>query len=384
MSIYRRKSGRWAVLIDEDRGPDKVRQRKTLGTYKTHKEAEQAERGALEARDRGIDLSPRKVTVGELVTRYLDGRETLGRGTKTVEEYRRQARLYIDRHLGSLLLWKLKPAHVTAWVSVLLQRGGKNGKTLSAKSVRHAFALLSSALRWGVSMELVGRNVCEASAAPAPPKSEAKAFSGPEVARLVAAARETRWEHFLTLALTLGARRGELLALHWNDVDLEAGHVTIRASLSQTKGTVALKSTKTGRVRRVPLSAPAQGAFRKQNVLQKADRLRAGARYCVDPLGPVFTDEFGARLSPKAATNAFARLAKTAKVSTTSLHATRHTAATNLIAGGVDVTTAASLLGHVNANVTLSLYSHVVEGADRAAVDVLAERLERSVAEPSA
>jgi Phage integrase family len=68
-----------------------------------------------------------------------------------------------------------------------------------------------------------------------------------------------------------------------------------------------------------------------------------------------------------------------AELTTTSLHATRHTAATNLIAGGVDIRTAASVLGHVNANVTLSIYAHVVEGAERAAVDVLAGRPGRAV-----
>ncbi len=65
----------------------------------------------------------------------------------------------------------------------------------------------------------------------------------------------------------------------------------------------------------------AREAFRKQRVMQASDRLRAGNRYRLDPLGPAFTDELGERLTPKAATDAFARLAKTAKVSTTSLHA---------------------------------------------------------------
>jgi integrase len=110
--------------------------------------------------------------------------------------------------------------------------------------------------------------------------------------------------------------------------------------------------------------------------LQFADRLRAGDRYKVDPQGPVFTDELGDGLTPKAATNAFARLAKAAKVSTTSLHAARHTAATELIAAGTDIRTTASILGHSTANVTLSTYAHVVEGATRKAMDALAERLD--------
>jgi integrase len=81
-------------------------------------------------------------------------------------------------------------------------------------------------------------------------------------------------------------------------------------------------------------------------------------------------------LTPKAATNAFARLAKKAGISTTSLHSTRHTTATNLVRPGVDVRTVSAILGHSNASVTLGIYSHVVEGAERAAVELLEDRLE--------
>jgi site-specific recombinase XerD len=100
--------------------------------------------------------------------------------------------------------------------------------------------------------------------------------------------------------------------------------------------------------------------------------------YQVDPAEPILTDKFGGRLTPKAATNAFSRLATSANLSTTSLHAARHTAATNLIAGGVDLRTAAGLLGHTTPNVTLALYSHIVEGAERSAVDILCDRLSRA------
>jgi len=69
-------------------------------------------------------------------------------------------------------------------------------------------------------------------------------------------------------------------------------------------------------------------------------------------------------LTPKAATNAFVRIAKKAGIGTTSLHSTRHTAATQLIATGIDITTTAAILGHTTTNVTLALYTHVVEGAE--------------------
>jgi len=228
-------------------------------------------------------------------------------------------------------------------------------------------------------MEIVGRNVCEAVTPPSPARSTAKALTIHEVGALSSMARGTRWESFIAVALMLGARRGEVLALTWNDVDLDAGRVTIRASLSQTKGSVALKSTKTDRVRSVPISASTAAAFRKQRAQQAADKLLAGEGYRVDLTLPIFTDELGMRLSPKAATNAFARLARKAGLSTTSLHSTRHTTATTLVRAGIDLRTVSSIMGHSNASVTLGIYSHVVAGAERAAVDVLEGRLERAM-----
>jgi integrase len=176
----------------------------------------------------------------------------------------------------------------------------------------------------------------------------------------------------------LGTRRGELLALSWNDIDLEAGTVTIRASMSQTKAAVTMKSTKSGKIRVVALSQAARAVFRRQKALQAADKLKKGEHYR-NADEAVFTDEIGDRPSPKAGTNAFARIAEKAGVPITSLHGTRHTAATSMISGGVDIRTASAILGHANPSVTLGLYSHVVERHERAAVEVVAERLDRAM-----
>ena len=427
MSIYKRNSGRWAVMIDaDDPMPYRIvemlpnatngrrrtrvitafrtetdavralrlmrnlqeeralsverlaRGRRTLGTFKTKKEAEQAERSVLEAKDRGIDVAPCTVTVVDLVERYVENQFTRGEcGLKTAEEYRALCRLYVVPNFGGMIVRKLAPAAINEWTVALLRSGGRNGKSLSARSAKHAFSLLRAALRWGVRMQIVSQNVCDNADAPIPARSEARALSGTEISGLRGAAKGTRWEHFIELALMLGARRGELLALTWPDIDIENGRMTIRASLSQTKAATAIKSTKTGRVRMVPLPIAAREVLRRLRVQQNEDRLRAGEIYEVDDRRPLFTDEIGHQLTPKAATNAFARIAKKAGIGTTSLHSTRHTAATQLIAAGIDITTTAAILGHTTPNVTLALYSHVVEGAERSAMDVLADRLEK-------
>ncbi|MDH2910772.1 MAG: tyrosine-type recombinase/integrase [Candidatus Eremiobacteraeota bacterium] len=375
MSIYKLPSGNWRVVIDVDRETNGSRGRRSLGAFKTRKDAALAEREALTARDRGIDLAPMTVTIRELADRYLSDREALGRGEKTIEEYRRIIALYIVPHLGEKIVAKLRPAHVSEWIANLSRSGGRDSRALAPKTVRHAFALLNGTMRWAVRMQLAGRNVCEAVTPPTASPSEAKALTSDEVRRLLAVAREGRWSSFATLALTLGARRGELCGLSWSDVDLDAGTVTIRRSLSQTKGRVVLKGTKSGKSRTLPLSRHAIDALRRQRAAQAADRLKAGGLYGDD--GAVFADELGQRVTPKSATNAFARLAEKAKISTTRLHDLRHTAATTLLVNGVDVRTTAGVLGHSTPNVTLSTYAHLVANAQRSAVDSLGDSIEK-------
>jgi integrase len=270
----------------------------------------------------------------------------------------------------------LRPARLAEWVGQLLKHGGKNGRPLSAKSVYHAFTLLNGALRFALRMELIGRNPCDAATRPRVLRSDAKALTNEESIKLLNVARGSRWEAFIILALSTGARRGELCALSWNDFDAEANALTIRHSLSQTRRGIILKETKTGRSRSVPLSRIANDALRSQRALQAKERLANGVLY-QNLDGAIFADEIGRRVSPMAASCAFERIARKASISTTRLHDLRHTAATTLIHAGVDIRTTASVLGHASPTVTLSIYAHLMADAQRDAVDRLGERLER-------
>ena len=124
----------------------------------------------------------------------------------------------------------------------------------------------------------------------------------------------------------------------------------------------------------VPLSRPAILALKTQQGLQRANKASAGALYRSD--GAIFTDELGRRLTPMAATSGFARLARKAGISTTRLHDSRHTAATDMFSNGVDLTTVAAILGHTSPTVTLQIYSHAVPGLKQSAVDRLGEHIE--------
>jgi integrase len=375
VSVYRRKSGRWAVLIDLDRDANGKRRRRPLGTFSTRKEAERAEREALAAKDRGVDLSPARVTVGELLERYIRDRRALGRGEKTVERYEGIVRFNIVPLIGSVPLAKLRPAHVSELVAALRAGGGgaDGNRPLSPKTVKHAFALLKSALGWAVRQELVGRNVAEAVSPPSVPRGLIEALSVEEAQRLFAAADVGRWGPFMRLALATGARRGELLAIRWSDVALDAATLTIRAALTQTKAGVSEKGTKSDRVRVVSLSGMGIDALRRQRARQAQERLCAGPAFADS--GHVFQGELGGMITPMRATDAFRRLAERLGIATTSLHALRHTSVSWMISAGIDARTVAAVAGHSTPSITLSVYAHLIAGAQSRAVAAIDERL---------
>jgi integrase len=381
MSIYRRKSGRYAVLIDLESSATGLRRRKSVGTFRTRKDAEAAERKALDARDRGIDLSPKTVTVTQLLDRFIADRRAKGRALRTVMRYDELAKLTISPHIGGIALAKLSPAHLSSWLATLAERGSAAEKPLAPKSVKHAFALLRSALRWAIRHDLAWRNVADAVDAPSVPRSQARAIDEDEAARFFQSADATRWGPFFRLALGTGARRGELLALRWEDVTIpEVGQaaLTVRRAFVEPKGKggrIVEKSTKTDNVRTIPLGALAVEALRRQWAMQAQERREAGSAYA--DTGHVFQHELGGPVGPDRATKAFARSRKHSKVNAT-LHDLRHTAASWMLASGVDVASVARILGHTTPSTTLGIYAHVMPASGAQAIATIDERLGRA------
>jgi integrase len=180
----------------------------------------------------------------------------------------------------------------------------------------------------------------------------------------------------MRLALACGARRGELLALRWTDVDFDAATIAIRASISQTRAGFFEKPTKTDHIRTVALSSHGVEALRRQRSAQAQERLASGGS---STLAMSFNVPWAA-LSDRVAQVKRSAVARKAGISTERLHALRHTAASWLIASGVDVHTNASVLGHSSGNVTLGIYSHLAAGMQQSAVANIDARLDTGTA----
>jgi integrase len=211
---------------------------------------------------------------------------------------------------------------------------------------------------------LIPRNPCEAVDPPQVRREEIRPLDRDQVRVLFEVARENRLEAMYIVAVHCGLRQGELLGLRWNDVDLEAGTLQVRRTLSNGEFT----TPKTAKSRRtVNLTPTAVDALKRHSERQAQEMMRANTLN--QDQGLVFASMVGTPLSRRNLTRSFKALLKRVGLPhTVRFHDLRHTCATLLLSRGYNAKFVQELLGHATVAITLDTYSHVLPGmADHAA-----------------
>jgi len=379
--VYKR-GGKWLAIVEYPVDADGVRRRKWSSGFATRKEAE-AERDRLRNELRqGIDIDPKRLTLGDLLQRWLTTTKTRV-GTRTWERYRSIVDLHLTPDLGGIRLAKLRPLHIEEAVarwSTAERKDGRKGK-LSTRSVAHIHLTLATALNAAVRWNLIPSSPCKAVRPPKVIHHEAPVIDGAVAAQLVRVTSGTNLGAATVLAIGTGLRRGELLALTWGDVDLEAGHVNVRRSLEQS-AEVRFKEPKTRRSRRtVVMPRFVREALRKHRLAQ-AERFLALGLGRPTPTTLIF-ERLGAAWNPGTFSATFYRAMKVAGLPVR-FHDLRHAFATLSLRAGVGLKTVSESLGHETIAMTADTYSHVladskVQAADR--LDASLESAMTSVAE---
>jgi integrase len=370
MSIYR-KNQRWYVQVDVPAGPNGKRRRRSVGGFRTKREAKAAEAEALRRIRDGVLVEPSRLTVGAYLTElWLPSMASQVRAT-TLGGYRHNVRAYIVPRLGDIPLQRLSTARVGAFYGELVASGGQKGRPLSPKTVRYVHTTLRRALRDAVADGLVVRNVAAQARPPRARRVEMHTWTAAEVGAFLASVREDRLYAAWLLLATLGLRRGELLGLRWPDVDLTSGRIAIRNTLVMVDGKPAMAEPKTAKGRRSLTLAPqVLEAVRVHRAHQAAERLSWGADYTDS--GLVVTTEDGRPMHPESLSSLFVRQAKRAGLSPIRLHDLRHSVASILLAKGVHPKVVSEQLGHATIALTLDTYSHVIPSLQQEAAGVIA------------
>lgn len=323
---------RWDVIVDlgADSVTGKRRQRKK--TFETRKEAQSGLANWLADIDRGVAVDRSPQTVGEYLDYWLDAVTQHRVRPTTFASYKQIIRNRIVPALGAIPLQKLTPAQVQALYGRLLEGGRIDGraKALSPRSVKYAHAVLRMALQDAVKLGLVPRNVCDAATPPKAVRPQVKYWDVESVRRFLDVAREDRFSPLWAVALHTGMRRGELLGLRWQDVDLEQSVLHVRQSLVQSGGVMRFQEPKTSSGRRgIALDASCVAILRAHHARQLEQRLKMGPLWQEHDL--VFTTELGTPLHPSNVNRYFAALTAKANVPRIPLHGLRHTHATLLM-----------------------------------------------------
>ena len=269
----------------------------------------------------------------------------------TIEFYARHLG-YATAHIGDVRLYDLTSQHIRDTLAALVPSEATPG--LAPRSRAYVRNTLRSALRMAVMDGVLDRNPADAVAAPQAPRYEAYALSDAELAALFMAVEGHRLATFWRFLADLGMRVGELSAAHWADYDRE-------------KATLRIRATKTDRERSLPLTSSHVALLDAQwRALQdeRSDNPKWREHGLLFPTGN------GTPMAHADVQRTFkAALARAGVPNRIRIHDLRHTAATNLIAAGVDIATVQYILGHRTSAVLLDIYSHHHADRNRAAVE---------------
>ncbi len=316
-------------------------------------------------RPAGTETAGAPETLTDLMRRYL----TTSRGNledHTLTTHDRHYRLRIAPTLGPLAMHALTNERIATWWAALLRSGVTHRQAIGTLAA--ARAVLKAGAAWGYLPEGLADRLRAPAKVSHTTEATERVLTLDQLRTLYAATNSVRVETMLRAAAEGALRRGEVIALRWSDIDLDARVIHVRRSVSQPAGQLPAKekSTKGRRRRRVPIST----TF--------ADRLRTWQASTDAPRdGLVWPGKTGDTwMDAMTPTQALGRLLGRAGLvddqgnGLVTYHQLRHTAASLMLTHGLPLLVVSRILGHANPRITSDTYAHLVDGTDAAAADV--------------
>lgn len=394
-TITKRKDGRYQAAAYVYR-PDGARARKFV-YGKTREEVSGKLTEIQEKTRQGIPAATSAMPLADYLTYWLASVAPTRLKPATLNSYEGLTRLYIAPALGRKRLNRLSPTDIRRFLAdfkngclcclrgvdaarpkgerICCAKGECCHRSPSARTVQYVHAVLRSALQQAVREELVGRNVARIVETPTVAKQEVHPLDRIEVKMLLRAARGHRLYALWLLLVSTGLRRGEVLALTWNDIDLDTRQLRVRRNLQRIRRELIFGTPKTNRsTRTISLPERCVSALRAHQVAQREEQ-QEWDPLPQQPRGLVFTTTSGRPIDPRGLNRMLTVLCRKAKIRRVRVHDLRHTCASLLLAQGVDARTIMETLGHSTITMTLDTYAHVMETTLKAAAERMDEAL---------
>ncbi len=323
--------------------------------------------------DNKAGVSGQRVTVEQLIEAHLARKEY---SPTTLNDYASVVRTHIAPTIGPKSIREVTPALLDKLYAHIREQND-----LKPATVRKVHSLLSGAFRTAEKWGWIERNPASRATPPTVRKPELILPTSDGLARALADAdeRDPEFSMFIRLAAATGARRGELCALRWSVVDLDAATVRIEASAyGKVGGGGGLKGTKNYAKRDVSIDPATVEALQDHRATLE-DRATVVGTVLVDDAF-VFTDSGDGSIPwlPDRASHAWERTRKRVGMDGVRLHDLRHFQATMLLNAGIAVSNVSKRIGHRDAATTLNVYSQFLEETDRRSADVMGDLLPAS------
>jgi Site-specific recombinase XerD len=270
-------------------------------------------------------------------------------------------RLYLKPALGKVPLAKLQTEHVARMIQTLTARSD-----LSSTTVRYAGVVLRIALTRAVKSGKVQRNVATLADLPAKAKPEIAPLSSGQISEFLEATRTDRFGPLFVAAIATGLRQGELLALRWQDIDMDGASLSVRHSLQIRSRVLAEPKTENAK-RTLRIGTEVISVLREQRRRQILERMAAGPAW--KDGGFVFTTSVGTPLDSRNLTRAFQAALALAGLPRQRFHDLRHATATLLLERGEELGVVSKVLGHSTVTTTLDTYGHLTSGMSQRVAD---------------
>lgn len=356
-SVFLRKDGRWEAKF-------KVEE---TGKYKSlyapsEKEVYKKLEDALYEQKQGILATGSQQTVKQFIEYWLEEVHKSKIRIGTYLGYRIILDVFLIPGLGHVKLQKLTAQQIQAFYGKLSKKG------IASSRIKNINMVLHVALKHAKRIRLVSINVSEDVELPSVKEREIEPLTEEQAKLLLQKVREHHLEALLTLALTTGMRKGEILALHWQDINFEQGTLYIRSSLGYYKkvGFVEGEPKTEGSKRQITLPQVTIEALKRHRVLQLEAQQQKDEGWNDKKL--VFPGKKGSFMVPQTLTNHFNRLLKEVGIPRVRFHDLRHSAGTLLLLMGVPERVVQKILGHSNIATTMR-YLHVLPPMQQSAMD---------------